>query len=85
MIIFRNKRHGIWRKYTGNYLDMLLLGTLLLAVQIFSINAQFAKVGVLELLFKIIWFALSMLLVVMIMSWGAHISPVKLIKERMGR
>ncbi|MFT8703220.1 MAG: hypothetical protein ABF755_03070 [Oenococcus oeni] len=82
MIIFQNKLHGIWRKYTGNYLVILLLGTLLLAIQIFSINAQFDKVGVLELLFKIICFALSMILVAVIMSWAAHISLIKLVRER---
>ncbi|MFT8982497.1 lipopolysaccharide biosynthesis protein [Oenococcus sp.] len=82
MIIFQNKLHGIWRKYTGNYLVMLLLGTLLLALQIFSINAQFDKVGVLEILFKIIWFILSMLVVLAIMSWEAKISPMKLMRER---
>ncbi|MHA5109760.1 hypothetical protein AO499_08715 [Oenococcus oeni] len=84
MIIFQNKLHGIWRKYTENYLAMLLLGTSLLAVQIFSINTQFDKVGVLEILFKIICFFFSMILVVVIMSLSAHISLIKLLEELIG-
>ncbi|MGL2318763.1 hypothetical protein [Oenococcus oeni] len=84
MIIFQNRLHDIWKKYTINYFVILILGTIMLAMQIFVIDNLFNRVGIIELFIKLLTFVLSLLVVLFLASYSAHISPAKLVKERIG-
>ncbi|OLQ32696.1 hypothetical protein ATW69_09865 [Oenococcus oeni] len=84
MIIFQNRLHGIWKRYTFNYLAILFIGTALLSIQIFVINRLFSNVSIAEIIIKGLVFIVSLIVVVIITSICAHISPIKLIKERIG-
>ena len=84
MIVFQNRLHGIWKRYTFNYLAILFVGTTLLSIQIFVINRLFSNVSIVEIIIKGLVFIVSLIVVVIITSICAHISPVKLIKERIG-
>ncbi|OIM20747.1 hypothetical protein ATX59_07465 [Oenococcus oeni] len=85
LIVFQNKLHGIWKRYTINYLFALFTGTVLLGIQIFFVNKWLVEISILDLGAKILFFILSMMIAMAVFSLVAGISPLKLIKERLGK
>ncbi|SYW14873.1 lipopolysaccharide biosynthesis protein [Oenococcus oeni] len=84
MIIFQNKLHGIWRKYTRNYLVTLFFGTLFLMLQTCWINSQLNVTNFWEIGLKILCFIFSMSIIVFVCGASSKISLVQLLKEKIG-